>query len=78
MSSDLVVENSNQNHCNGNSNDSNDFNPLVLYDSFKRSLKKSNDSCHDFDDVGIEEYIEAYREINKFLGCLGSIFYFGL
>lgn len=53
-----------------------EFNPVRLYEAFTNSLKKSDQSLPDFDDISLNEYILAYEEIVKFLECLGSVFYF--
>jgi hypothetical protein len=66
----------NHSHNHHTNESTHEFNPTLLFDWFNKSLKKTDESLNDFDDIGIKEYIEAYKEINKFLHCLGTIFYF--
>ena len=57
-----------------NSNSSgNNFNPQLLLDSFSKCLTEHE---RQEEDILLDEYLRAYEEINKFLACLGSIFYF--
>lgn len=57
-------------------NNSDEFNPHVLFEWFNSSLIKTDPSLKDFNDVSLDDYLKAYEEINKFLSCLGTIFYF--
>ena len=59
-----------------NAEHSDKFDPYLMIDYFSRSLLKSDPDLNDQDDVAMQEYIQAWEEINKFLASLGKIFYF--
>ena len=52
------------------------FDPERLFYAFKACLIKSSDSSGTIDDISMKDYLVAYEEFSKFLGSLGSIFYF--
>lgn len=57
------------------------FNPKALLDAFQASTTATRlcQQLHDeppVEDIKLKEYLQAYTEITKFLGNMGSVFYF--
>ena len=57
--------------------ESESFDAMKLFDAFTKCLIKSDvNSLSSYDDVSLHSYLIAYNEINKFLGRMGTVFYF--